>query len=67
MTSWQDLDRIMTIDSSWCGRTSAGLLSVVFDPEGNAQNGLYLRAKVGTGFQAMTVIPIPGTVKMRRY
>ncbi len=66
LTSWQALDNALVIDSSWCGQTSSGKLSVVFDPQGNAQAGLYLRAKAGTQVQELSVLPIPGTVKLKR-
>ena len=66
LTSWQALDKALVIDSSWCGQSSSGMLSVVFDPEGNAQAGLYLRAKAGTQVQELTVLPIPGTVRLVR-
>jgi type II secretion system protein H len=67
LTSWQPLDNAVVIDSSWCGKTTSGRLSVVFDPEGDAQAGLFLRTKAGTQVQELSVLPIPGTVKLRRY
>ena|GEM_PF-3447741 len=65
---WVAMDSTaMVIDSSWCGLTSSGKLSVVFDPDGNAETGLYLRAKAGQQVQVLSVLPIPGLVQVVRY